>query len=101
MKRIRFLTLKQVCNIHDKAVRDTGGLGGLRDKGLLDSAINYPRMLHDFGQSNNICDMAAAYGHRIIKNHAFIDGNKRTGVLMISLRISKNMCAKSPKNVKK
>lgn len=91
MPKIKFLTLKQVIFIHKKVISLHGGAHGLRDINLLKSAIAQPKMsfegkfLHP-----NICDMAAAYFFHIIKNHAFVDGNKRTGLLATTVFIEQN-----------
>lgn len=78
---IHFLTVDQVLAIHARVLAEYGGGDGLRDPGLLDSAVAMPaasfggQRLHD-----GIPAMAAAYLFHICKNHAFIDGNKRAGL---------------------
>ena len=62
---------------HDEQLRIHGGRGGIRDEGLLDSALNRPRNLFAYGEPD-LADLAAAYAFGLVKNHAFIDGNKRT-----------------------
>lgn len=57
-----------------------GGLNGIRDEGLLDSALNRPLQLFYYG-APNIFDIAAAYAQGIVKNHPFLDGNKRAGFM--------------------
>jgi len=79
---IQFLTLSDVKMIHDSQIHKHGGLYGLRDEKLLHSAIHYPQSF--FNQQYlhlDIHHMAAAYMYAIIKNHPFLDGNKRTGLL--------------------
>ncbi|HEX4069160.1 MAG TPA: type II toxin-antitoxin system death-on-curing family toxin [Candidatus Babeliales bacterium] len=79
---IIFLTLQEVKIINFTQIDQYGGLCGMRDEKLLDSAINYPqatfngRYLHP-----DIYHMASAYMYAIIKNHPFLDGNKRTGFI--------------------
>lgn len=66
--------------IHSDLIETHGGSHGVRDKGLLDSAPETPKA--SFGGSylhSDIYDMSAAYMYHIIKNHPFVDGNKRTG----------------------
>ncbi len=57
-----------------------GGLDGIRDDGLLDSAINRPLHLFHYGEPT-LFDLAAAYAEGIVKNHPFLDGNKRAGFM--------------------
>jgi death-on-curing protein len=63
--------------IHDEQLAEHGGDDGLRDAGLLDSALNRPLNLLAY-ESSDLYGLAAAYAFGIIKNHPFIDGNKRT-----------------------
>lgn len=77
---IYFLTIEDVTMIHVGQIRKYGGLHGIRDINLLDSAINYPKATFDQQYvHSDIYLMAAAYIFSIIKNHPFLDGNKRTG----------------------
>lgn len=75
-----FLTVDQVIEIHDTFLQMYGGLAGIRDHGLLASAVEMPRVTM-FGEDlhKTIYDKAAAYLFHIVKNHPFNDGNKRTG----------------------
>jgi len=57
-----------------------GGLNGLRDEGLLESALNRPLQLFHYGEPD-LFDLAAAYAEGIVKNHPFLDGNKRAGFM--------------------
>ena len=66
--------------IHDEQLVEHGGAGGIRDAGLLDSALARPRNLFAYGEAD-ICALAAAYAAGIVRNHPFVDGNKRTGFL--------------------
>jgi death-on-curing protein len=72
-------------------MKETGGIQGIRDKRLLESALAQPQMTI-FGKyvCKNIFEMAAAYCYHIAKNHAFIDGNKRTALLVSLLFLKKN-----------
>ncbi len=58
-----------------------GGLDGVRDEGLLESALNRPRHLHGYG-GPTLCELAASYAGGVIRNHPFNDGNKRTGFML-------------------
>jgi death on curing protein len=79
---IIFLTLQEVKIINFTQIDRYGGIYGIRDEKLLDSAINYP--FAGFNQEYlhpDIYHMASAYMYAIIKNHPFLDGNKRTGFM--------------------
>ncbi len=66
--------------VHDAQLAEHGGAAGLRDEGALDSALARPINLHAYGQSD-IFRLAAAYAFGIVRNHPFVDGNKRTAFL--------------------
>ena len=77
----RFLSLDEVLRLHTYQIENFGGAEGILEIGLLESAIAMPRQ--GFGGSYfhpDLASMAAAYLFHIISNHAFQDGNKRTGV---------------------
>lgn len=78
-----FLMVNDICRLHDYAIHEFGGLAGVRDQALLESAAAQPQMIV-FGEylHKDIFHMAAAYCFHIIKNHPFVDGNKRTGLLV-------------------
>ena len=63
--------------VHDRQIAEHGGGQGIRDEGLLESAINRPVNLAGYGQPA-AADLAAAYAFGIARNHPFVDGNKRT-----------------------
>lgn len=78
---MRFLTLEQILFLHYSIIESTGGCHGLRDLTLLRSAVARPQA--GFGEIEfypDIFDKAAVITHSIIKNHPFLDGNKRTGI---------------------
>ncbi len=81
MKKILFLTLAEVIEIHNDQMQKYGGHAGIRDINLLSSAVAMPyasfsgKFLHE-----DIYEMAAAYAFHIAQNHPFIDGNKRTAL---------------------
>ena len=75
------LTKEQIIVIHSELIRETGGSDGLRDEGLLDSALNAP--FQGFGDVDSFPSLqqkGARLGYGLICNHAFIDGNKRIGI---------------------
>jgi len=77
---MRYLKVGEALNVYRRVMRQSGGLEGVRDLGLLESAISQPRMT--FNEQDlypSIVDKAAALGFSLIQNHPFIDGNKRIG----------------------
>jgi death on curing protein len=66
---------------HAESLARFGGADGLRDEGLMLSALARPENIHAYDESSDIFALAAAYCAGIVKNHPFIDGNKRTGLL--------------------
>jgi death on curing protein len=68
--------------LHDRLLALHGGAVGLRDDGLLKSALARPQQHFAYAESPDIVDMAAAYTWGIVRNHPFIDGNKRTGFVV-------------------
>jgi death-on-curing protein len=66
---------------HSKQIALFGGIAGIRDRGLLDSALSRPKNLFAYGESSlTLTDLAAAYSFGISSNHPFLDGNKRTAM---------------------
>lgn len=89
--KIKFLSLQDVKLIQINQINRYGGLHGLRDENLLDSAINYPRATFDQKYLHtDIYHMASSYMYAIIKNHPFLDGNKRTGLIVAILFLAYN-----------
>lgn len=64
--------------MHEEQLREHGGGYGIRDEGLMESALARPVQLFHYGNSPDMLTLAAAYGFGIAKNHPFVDGNKRT-----------------------
>ncbi|MCD8116421.1 MAG: type II toxin-antitoxin system death-on-curing family toxin [Oscillospiraceae bacterium] len=74
------LTTAQIVALHEMLICETGGSGGIRDQGLLESALSAP--FQSYGGTEaypSIQQKAARLGYGLVKNHAFIDGNKRIG----------------------
>ena len=73
-----FLTLSQILFLHQRLIQQSGGTPGLRDIAVLESAVAQPKMTFDEKDLYpSLTDKAAALGYSLIKNHPFIDGNKR------------------------
>jgi len=73
-----WITPDVVLAIHETALSEHGGLPGVRDEGLLASALGRPRNKWAYEETADIHDLAAAYGFGLAKNHPFADANKRT-----------------------
>lgn len=86
-----FLTISEIIKFHEKLINKYGGIHGIRDRALLESALAQPKMTI-FGTYafKNLFEMAAAYCYHITKNHPFVDGNKRTGLLAAMTFLEKN-----------
>jgi death on curing protein len=83
MEEYIFFFIEEVLKMHEVQIEEFGGSYGLRDRGLLESALSMP--MASFGGAylhEDIFSMAAAYMYHLIKNHPFVDGNKRTGVVV-------------------
>lgn len=79
---MKWLSVADVLALHERALRQDGGLPGLRDEGLLDSALQRPVNRYHYGDPD-IYEMAAAYAYGLAMNHPFLDGNKRIALLSI------------------
>jgi len=75
--------------LHDESLAEHGGASGLRDEGLLDSALARPLNLSLY-EDPDVAGLAAAYGVGLAKNHAFVDGNKRVAFLAVGLFLAIN-----------
>ena len=78
MKQPEWVLRETVLALHERLLAEFGGLSGLRDAGMLESALNRPLHRFHYGKST-LCDLAAAYAFGIVRNHPFLDGNKRIG----------------------
>lgn len=77
MKQPKWLRKDTVIAVHQKTLREQGGRPGIRDEGLLESALARPVNAFEYAVQPSIFDLAAAYGFGIASNHPFIDGKKR------------------------
>lgn len=89
MKRWVWLHREIILAVHEHQLAEHGGAAGLRDQGLLESALARPENLVAYGKPDS-ADLAAAYGYGLSRNHAFIDGNKRTGFVATELFLELN-----------
>jgi death-on-curing protein len=77
--------------IHERQLARHGGMAGVRDRGLLQSALARPKHILAYSPaSSGLAELSAAYGFGIAKNHPFIDGNKRTAAVVVELFLELN-----------
>ena len=86
---LNWVTYEQVIAIHSLQLRRFGGAPGLRDDGLLRSALERPQNKWHYEQAG-MAELAAAYGYGLAKNHAFVDGNKRIAFMAMVVFLRKN-----------
>ena len=80
MNEPNWLAREVLLAIQGELLNRFGGLAGIRDEGLMDSAINKPKNLFAYGQPTPF-ELAASYATGLVKNHPFLDGNKRIGFM--------------------
>ena len=89
MKEPIWLRKDVVLAVQERLLAEHGGKAGIRDDALLESALRRPQNLFAYGKPT-LFDLAATYAHGIIKNHPFIDGNKRAGFMAAFLFLGRN-----------
>ena len=89
MKALRWIDKRLLVILHDESLAEHGGASGIREEGLLDSALARPLNLLAYGEPD-LAELAAAYGVGLAKNHAFVDGNKRVAFLAVGLFLALN-----------
>lgn len=88
---MKVLSVERIKQIHSLLMAETGGLGGIRDEGLLESAVNAPFQTFDNEPLYKTIEAKAArLGYSLVCNHAFVDGNKRTGMMAMFLFLELN-----------
>jgi death-on-curing protein len=80
----RWLRLEVVLAVHEQQIAEHGGAPGLRDRGMLESALARPQQKAAYGEPD-LADLAAAYAFGIARNHPFVDGNKRVAFVALEL----------------
>lgn len=85
----RWIGKELLITLHEETLAIHGGAPGLRDEGLLESALARPEHLAHYGNPD-VADVAAAYAYGLAKNHAFVDGNKRAAFLALGLCLRLN-----------
>ena len=96
MKHPTWLGTAVVTAIHDEAIFEFGGLAGIRDLGLLESAVDRPRNRLAYEPKSSLFELGATLCVGLAKNHPFIDGNKRTALLATCAFLSLNGHALAP-----
>lgn len=87
---MRWIKIDRVTAIHDRQIAEHGGQAGVRDIGLLESALARPQNIKVYEPDADISRLAAAYAFGIVRNHPFLDGNKRTGYVVMETFLIKN-----------
>ncbi len=87
----KWITPKIVHALHERQLAEHGGQSGLRDEGLMLSALSRPQQLLSYGDPPpDLCALAASYAYGLAKNHPFLDGNKRTAFVVYRLFLKWN-----------
>ena len=89
MKEPHWFSREECLALHDMMLADYGGMSGVRDDNMLESALAKPRQLFAYGKPT-LAEMAAAYAAGVVKNHPFLDGNKRTGFMLGAAFLERN-----------
>lgn len=90
MTEPRWVLDEVVVSVHRMLIAEHGGGSGIRDKGLLESALARPRHLFSYEPQSTIFELAAAYGFGLAKNHPFVDGNKRAALAVAAIFLELN-----------
>jgi death on curing protein len=85
-----WLDPRDVCAIHNEIIVQSGGDAGILNEGALESTLNKPKNLYCYGDDITLFPLAAAYGYGLVKNHCFIDGNKRIALIAVYTFLSIN-----------
>jgi death-on-curing protein len=86
----RWIGKRALLLLHEESLAQFGGARGIRDEGLLDSALARARNTWAYRAGATIAELAAAYGYGLARDHAFVDGNKRTAFFSIGLFLALN-----------
>jgi death-on-curing protein len=78
-----WLETHDVCAIHNEIIADSGGAAGILNEGALESTLFKPRNLYHYEKDVTLYKLAASYGYGLVKNHCFIDGNKRIALIAV------------------
>lgn len=95
MTEPEWVSLEDALLFHELLIRAFGGSEGVREQGLLESALDRPKNVFAY-ESNDLFVLAAAYAHGIVKNHPFVDGNKRAAFVIARVFLGMNDVAFDP-----
>jgi death-on-curing protein len=86
----RWVSKRAVLALHSEQIYEHGGAEGIRDENLLDSALAKPLNVFAYADEPDLFSLAASYAYGIARNHAFVDGNKRTSLVISTLFLNLN-----------
>ncbi|MBS1840581.1 MAG: type II toxin-antitoxin system death-on-curing family toxin [Acidobacteria bacterium] len=92
MKEPEWLDSRAIVSFHSQSLSEHGGSSGIRDEGLLESALARPKNQFAYAPKADIAKLAAAYGFGLAKNHPFVDGNKRIAFIATATFLRLNGC---------
>ena len=78
-----WLDIDDICVIHGEILAESGGTTGVLNKGSLESTLNKPKNLYYYADNVTLYQLAASYGYGLVKNHCFVDGNKRIALISV------------------
>lgn len=90
MKQPTWLEVDEVRVIQGEVIAESGGAAGILSEGDLESTLAKPRNLYLYDPEATLYDLAAAYGYGLVKNHCFVDGNKRIGLIAVYVFLAVN-----------
>src|SRR6266571_7633443 len=90
MKEPRWIDRRSLVLLHSETLAEHGGRSGIVDEGRLDSALARPRQIFSYGRKHDVARLAAAYAAGLVRNHPFVDGNKRAAFLAVGLFLGLN-----------
>jgi death on curing protein len=85
-----WLDIHDVCAMHGEIIAESGGTSGILNEGALESTLNKPINLYHYGDEVTLYKLAASYGYELVKNHCFVDGNKRVALIAVYAFLSVN-----------
>lgn len=86
----KWLSVKALLLLHEESIATFGGARGVRDHGLLESALARPRQMQAYQPACSLADLAACCAYELAKNHPFVDGNKRAAFLALGVFLAIN-----------
>ncbi|ACK66960.1 death-on-curing family protein [Rippkaea orientalis PCC 8801] len=81
MNELYWLDKRDIVAIHNEILAESGGKPGILNEGALDSTLNKPKNLYYYSPKTTLYELAAAYSYGLVKNHCFVDGNKRIALI--------------------